>query len=288
MASLIIKMVLWLTISMGLGAIIAWFLLKIDCKKRTKEKEDSLSAVILERNNMIEKLEKRLRYEKRVSQKLSDQLKRAEEELLSSTSLITTLQNRFDNLKSVVTKKDDTLVLKEQNFLLLKEIDRLKNIDSRRVKELEGFENTLIIAEKRVQEIERDCHQVIKTLEHDLDSLNRENLKSQEEIELFKEEIGRLKRELKLYKADRFDEEFIISKDQFTKIEEQLIKYQGEIEKLKAENRVLLEKIEKNCNETENSFKLLEERSVNGLQKESDESRMVKVFRETYKKITKP
>ena len=106
-------------------------------------------------------------------------------------------------------------------------------------------------------------------------------------IKLYEKNIKAFEEELKLYEADSFAPEFIISKDQFLKIEEQLEIYQEEIKSLKNENSELLLKSQKSFNTQHFADRVLEDKEANQFKKENDEGSMVKVFRETYKKITK-
>ena len=262
------KMTFWLLAAMSLGFIVAWLLSRNIYKKNKAYKEDDFLAVILERNNMIEKLEKSFRNKKIMFQQISEKLSDSEEALSKKTSQLTTLQHKLNSYNS---NENINLKLKEQNVLLSRKIQKLEAIDTKRLKELEGFEEIVLLAEAKVENVEKDYKQIVKKLDDDV-----ENMKS------YEKRIKALEEELKLYEAESSDAEFIISKDQFIKIEEQLELYQKEIESLKNEKN------------EKNELLLKSQKSFTGLHfqdkildKEEDESSMVEAFRKTYKKITK-
>lgn len=284
MTELMIKMTSWLVAAMALGFIVSWLLSRIIYKKKEAYKVDSLSAVLLERNNMIEKLEKSFRNEKIMLGKVSADLIDAEKLLSEKTSLVTTLHHRLENSN---LNKTDTLVLQEKNNLLATEIQKLKQLDRKRVDELRGFEEVLFLAEERMEENEKNYRQVVKQLDNDIEVLTVQNEKHKRNKKLYESTINDFKESLKLYKADTSEPEFIISKDQFVKIEEQLVIYQKEIENLKSENDKLLLKFKKSDKELRLEPDSLEDKMVEELNKENDDGSMVKAFRETYKKITK-
>ncbi|CAA6814829.1 MAG: Unknown protein [uncultured Sulfurovum sp.] len=284
MTELMMKMTSWLVAAMALGFIVAWLLSRIISKKRQSEEADTFSSIILERNNMIDKLEKNFRNERVVFEQLSNDLKDSEESLAEKTSLLTTLQHKLDNNNSNV---NSNLALKEKNNLLLAEIQKLKQRDIKRVEELEGFEEILLLAEKKVEANERNYRQILNKLDEEIELLTMDNKKYQNTMKTYQKSITELQEELVLYEADSSDAEFIISKDQFVKIEEQLLIYQEEINILKNENSELLLKLQKNVHRVQAKERTLEEKAVDELEKERDDGSMVKVFRETYKKITK-
>ena len=284
MTELMIKMTSWLVAAMALGFIVSWLLSRIIYKKKEAYKVDSLSAVLLERNNMIEKLEKSFRNEKIMLGKVSADLIDAEKLLSEKTSLVTTLHHRLENSN---LNKTDTLVLQEKNNLLATEIQKLKQLDRKRVDELRGFEEVLFLAEERMEENEKNYRQVVKQLDNDIEVLTVQNEKHKRNKKLYESTINDFKESLKLYKADTSEPEFIISKDQFVKIEEQLVIYQKEIENLKSENDKLLLKFKKSDKELRLEADSLEDKMIEELNKENDDGSMVKAFRETYKKITK-
>ena len=284
MTELVIKMTSWLVASMALGFIVAWLLSRIIYTSKRSYDEDTFSAVILERNNMIDKLEKKFRNKKMMFEKLSKHLNTSEESLAEKDSLLITLKNRIENSNS---NKSSSLELKEKNNLLRMQIQKLEQSDIKRVNELEGLEEILLLAEEKVEENKKKYQQILKKLDEDIELLTLENEKNKMSMKLYEKNIKAFEEELKLYEADSFAPEFIISKDQFLKIEEQLEIYQEEIKSLKNENSELLLKSQKSFNTQHLSDRVLEDKVADSLKKENTEGSMVKVFRETYKKITK-
>ena len=280
MTELMMKMTSWLVAAMVLGFVVAWLLSRIIYKKRQDNKENAFSAVILERNNIIDKLEKSFRDKRKIFEEVSNDLKNSQEALAEKTSLLTTLQNRVDN-----SNENTSLVLKEKNNLLAIKIQKLEEDDIKRVGELEGFEEILLLAEKKVEENEKSYQEVLKSLDEDIEHLTLENEKNKTNIKFYKKNIKAFEEDLKLYKSDSLDSEFIISKDQFLKIEEQLVIYQEEIKSLENVNSELLLKAAKSFTGLQEDS-VLENKTFSELGKERDDGAMVKAFRETYKKIT--
>ena len=210
-------------------------------------------------------------------EKLSEDFKKSEESFAEKTSLLTTLQNRLDNSSS---SKNNNLVLKEKNNLLFKQIQKLEESDIKRVKELEDFGEIVLLAEEKVEENEKNYRQILKKLDNDIEHLTIKNEKHENNIKVYEKTITDFEESLKLYEADSSEPEFIISKDQFVQIEEQLSIYQKEIKSLKYKNNDFLLK-------SQTESRGLEGKIIKELHKERDDSSMVKVFRETYKKITK-
>jgi len=99
----------------------------------------------------------------------------------------------------------------------------------------------------------------------------------EEQIHKLKALIKSQEEELKLYRGNAEEDEFIISKDQFTHIEKQLIAYQKEIKALKEENQRLMGKSKEEQGWT-----------AKIATSELDDSTIVKLFHNTYQKITKP
>jgi len=217
MTDLMMKMTSWLLASMFLGFIVAWFLSRIIFRRKQNSMEDMFDVAIVERNNTIDELEKKIRKEKGVFETVSNELENSKEVLAEKTSLLTTLQNRLENNNSG------------------------ENIKQR----YEEFEEVLILAEEKLEENEKSFTKVVEKLNEEMETLSLDNAKDKQTIKRYEKRIKTLEEELKLYQAEKLDAEFIISKDQFLKIEEQLIIYQKEIASLKNENAELLEKLEK-------------------------------------------
>jgi len=199
-------MTFWLVAAMLLGFIVAWFLSRIIYKRKQNTIEDMFDTVIVEQNNTIDELEKNFRNKREVFESVSNELKNSKEVLAEKTLHIKTLQNKLDNSNS-----NESINL-----------------------ELKGFEEVLILAENRIEK-----------LNEEMEYLTLEKQKDKKNIKLYKKSIKTLEEELKLYKAEKLDAEFIISKDQFLKIEEQLKIYQKEITHLKNANAELLVKLQR-------------------------------------------
>ncbi|CAA6800398.1 MAG: Unknown protein [uncultured Sulfurovum sp.] len=284
MTALIVKMTFWLLAAMALGLIVAWLLSRIVYQKRQREVEDSLSAVIVERNNMIDKLEKNFRHEKIMFEKVSDDLNDLEKAHAQRVSELTILKNR---LNTANTKKDETLKLKEKYSSLLMENQAFQKVEHKRLKELEDFEKVLLRAEDKLVEQEREHAVHTRNLDENIEKLLEQNRIQEEHHRLEQKNIAELEESLKLYQADSQEAEFIISKDQFVQIEAQLETYQKEITFLKTENNALRAKLKPNALILIPDEKSLEHKVTELERKESDDSSMLEVFRETYKKITK-
>jgi len=269
MIELMLKMIFWLLSAMTLGFIVAWLLAKVFYQKKQSAQHDGLSAVIVERNNMVDKLEKKFHNQRVMFEKISDDLKYAEKDVAEKSSLLETLHNKLNTLNS---SERESLELKRENLLCKHEIKKLKEVDSKRVKELKGFEEILLLAEKKIEE----NHESIK-------KLHAQNERQKYSLKGYKKHIDELQEELKLYASNSSDPEFVISKDQFVKIEEQLKEYQEKIDFLTNENNQLHLKMKKTKQEPD---EILEEKAVDEVKREEDEGTMVKVFKETYHKIT--
>ncbi len=269
MSELMLKMVFWLISAILLGFLIGWLYSKAKQREKYIIEIDSLNSIIKERNEILEKLEKKFRNQKTMIEKLTSNYEKSEEVVAQKTAQITQMQLNFDKVNSSFDRSRE---LKEENLKLLNEIKSLKQKDQERVKELAEFEKVLIKAEERVEE----TNSQIEKLKDKLEALILEKEEQQKAMELYRETIADFEEELKLYKASKEDQEFIISKDQFTHIEEQLIEYQKEIESLKKMNRELI------ANNTIETKKVIKNEN-----REVDDGSVVKIFKDTYNKITK-
>ena len=264
MIELIIKMTFWLLASMGLGLFVGWLFFRNSSRKKYIEELDSLDAIISERNRMLDVIEKKFRNEKIRSQKSSEEIYELEKMLSEKTSMVTQLKTELDSVDRVEDEH-----LKQR----VKELERL---DRRREKELEEFESVLLKAEESIEKQAKEHLKIVDELTQKIDLLELENHEKVKTIELYQDRIAELEEELKLYTANSKDAEFVISKDQFTKIEEQLEKYQEEIRVLKKEKSDLL-----------NNLKEDEDDSLKEEILELNDGSIGKLFRETYKRITK-
>jgi len=236
------QMTLWLIASMLLGFIIAWFLSRIIYRRKEQQNKEIFDALIVERNNTIDELEKKIRYKKELFENLSSRLKDREEALLEKTSLLTTLQNKIANSSS---NESINLRLREKNNLLSLKNQKLRDIDRKRVMELKSFEEVLLLAEDKIEESEKTYFKAVEKLNEEMEVLTSENRENREHIRFYKKHTISLEEELKLYKSGNKDSEFIISREQFIAVETQLQKYQNEINTLQNTNRDLLMKLNK-------------------------------------------
>ena len=264
MSELMMKMAFWLLIAALLGFLIGWFYSKAKQREKSGVEIDELNSIVHERNQMLEKLEKKFRNQKIMIDKLILDYEKSEEVLAQKTGELRQMKLNIDN--------NDTKTLREENLKLVNEIESLKKREQKKVKELADLEKVLMKAEEIIEE----SSDKIENLKENIESLLLENEEQQNIAELYRETIADFEEELKLYTANRDEGEFIISKDQFTHIEEQLIEYQKEIESLKKMNRELLAN-----NSIESKKKMREEES------EIEDGSVTKIFKETYNKITK-
>jgi len=242
MTELMIKMTSWLVAAMLLGFMVAWFLSRILYNRKEHQIEDMFDSVIIERNNMIDKLEKDFRREREVFETVSNELKDTEDALAEKTSLLTTLQSKLNKDGS---SENSMHKLQQENSRLSSKNQKLIEIDRQRIVELKSFEEVVLLAEEKVEEHEKLYYKMLEELNEEIDRLTVENDKHKESIKIYEKRINKLEKELKLYKAENTDPEFVISKDQFLAIEEQLKSYQKEINSLKNANTGLLLKLKK-------------------------------------------
>ncbi len=269
MSELIIKMVFWLLAANILGFLIGWFYAKAKQREKYLVEIDALNSIVKERNEMLEKLEKKFRNQKNMIDKLTSDYEKSEEVVAEKTGLLTQMKLNLDKAKSHI---HSSTALKEENLKLLNEIHSLKQKDQQRVKELAEFEKVLIKAEETIEE----NNVQIENLKEKIESLLLENEEQRRTTELYRETIADFEKELKLYSADKNESEFIISKDQFTHIEEQLVEYQKEIESLKKMNSELI---------ANNNIEM--KKNMKHEDAEVDDGSVAKIFKDTYKKITK-
>ena len=210
-----IEMTSWLVAAMVLGFIVAWLLSKEINKRKQKKEKNKFLTVINERNGVIEKLEQGFRKKETMLKELTEDFKKSQEELAVKTSGLTTLQNKFNHLEN---NQSESLAVK--NF---------QKTDAKRLKELSEFEEVLILAESKIDENEEKYRKKLKSLEETISNLTLAN----EKYKKYKKTIASLEEELHLYRSNSSDVEFIISKDQFVRLENQLRVYQEEINALK-------------------------------------------------------
>jgi len=310
MTELIAKMVLCLVAALILGFLIGWLLSKLAHSKNHLMKVDALSSSLDEKNETIELLKKENTKEKSLVENFVVTNKKLKGSLNDKESLIGEQSIQLDNVQKELhlaqSNVSESLRAKEDNKALLHQLNILEKSFYTKEAEIHELETVLVKAEERIEEKSKlattykDEMETIKsqTVEQEnkgVQALNEslaekeklfEQMKNKVEeltiindekahsITLYQDTISQLENELKLYSVDGKDDEFIISKDQFTHIESKLADYQKEILLLKDENNMLKGKDKKVMPENTNHSEL-------------DDIAIVKLFRDTYKKITK-
>lgn len=288
MTELILSMIFWLLLAMVLGLVVAWLFAKVYYKRREKNQADDYSASLLERNNLIDKLKNNLDKKKLVYEQVSHELDTTKATLASKSTQTKNLQNQLTSLSTSVGETD---TLKRQNNLLNLELERVKNMNEKISNELAEFETVLVRAEEKLEENEKSYQQVIRSLDKEVEALSISNQEQKQRLIKSEKYITTLEEDLKLYHANNRDPEFIITKDQFMKIEEQLKNYQEEINQLKEEKDEAISKKRKTVKNPSTELAVIEnkseDKSMDEPEHHKDDSSMVRVFRDTYKKITK-
>jgi len=288
MTELIFSMIFWLLLAMVLGLVVAWLFAKVYYKRREKNQADDYSASLLERNNLIDKLKNNLDKKKLGYEQVSHELDTTKATLASKSTQTKNLQNQLNSLSTSVGEADS---LKRQNNLLNLELERVKNMNEKISDELAEFETVLMRAEEKLEENEKSYQQIIRSLDKEVEALTLSNQEQKQRLIKSEKYIATLEEDLKLYHANNRDPEFIITKDQFMKIEEQLKNYQEEINQLKEEKDEVISKKRKMLKVPSTELAVIEnkseEKSMDEPEHHKDDSSMVRVFRDTYKKITK-
>ena len=295
MTELIMKMVLCLVVALLLGLVIGWLLSKIAQSKKHHLEVDVLSNTLEDRNSHMKMLEKQFSEKETALLQYTHENRELKESLVEKSNNLIDTEKKLKNAEKALSTN---LNYKEENEKLLQQITQFKNEAESKTKELEELETVLIKAEKTIEDksnllsdsakkLATFASGVVGGLAVSSDSVDEEKLKSKIEeltltndekdssIELYQNTILELENELKLYMTNGEEDEFIISKDQFTHIEEQLTDYQKEIKALKEENSRLVQ-----LSGAENT-------ASDSKSDDMDDISIVKLFRETYKKITK-
>jgi len=295
MIELIIKMVLCLVLALILGLIVGWLLSKIAQSKKHLFEVDVLSNTLKDRNNHIDMLEKQFSEKETTLLQHTHENRELKETLLDKSNMLRDIEKKLQTAENSIRSNQN---LKEENEGLLKQVIQFKNVAQSKTKELEELETVLVKAEETIEDksnllsdstkkLATFSSGVVGGLVVDSDSDSEERLKGKiEELTLTNEEknnsivlyqntISELENELKLYITNGEEDEFIISKDQFIHIEKQLVDYQKEIKELKEENSHLVQ------------LSSSEDTNHNSKSDDMDDVSIVKLFRETYKKITK-
>ena len=229
MTDLIVEMVVWLLLALVFGFFIGWIFTRAKEAEKYSIERDSLSSSLSDRDEMLGKLEKKFRNQKIMFDKLSADYEFSEEQVAEKTSLLTQIKANLEKTKMGIDSGEE---LTKKNKSLIQQTKNLEFLDKKRRLELEEFEHVLIKAEVA---IENNDEEILK-LEDTIETVSLENEEKTDAIALYIRTIADFEEELRLYTSTKEDSEFVISKDQFVKIEEQLIKYQNEIELLKKKN----------------------------------------------------
>ena len=309
MTELIMKMILCLVVALILGFIIGWLLSKIYQSKKYLLENDMLASTLDDRNERIDMLEKQFMDKETKLLKFNHENRELKELLEEKRALLDEKSHSFikleEQLNIAKNSVSENLSVKEDTQALLQRIDKLESEAKRREKEIEELETVLIKAENTIEEkqslfLDRDAQlaalkvnghgvsgifssdgvidnksKTVEALENKIEELNLVNEEKEKTMALYQETIGELEEELKLYNTHGEEDEFVISKDQFTHIEEQLVDYQKEIAILKEENSHLHQVA--NSDGSNQKLKATDRDNIS----------IVKLFKETYKKITR-
>ena len=245
MIDLIIKMTFCLIIALILGFFIGWMLSRTFLRKKQAVEIDELNRRLVEYRDEIEKqVEKEVNREKGLKENNLENRKN-KSDLLTKNKLLDKKKQEVWKLQKELKFSENSLKenlnAKEYNQDLIEQIIALEEKEEGHQEEIKGLERVLIKAETMIE--------------------GRDTL------------IARLQEELK---EEKEIEELLITKDQFTQIEAQLIEYQREI--------LLLKAINKNLTKSDNEKSLIEIKEISS---ELDDSAIVKLFGDTYKKIIK-
>jgi len=161
-------------------------------------------------------------------------------------------------------KINQLLKVKEEEFILLEQTMK-KSIN------LEEYSQKLAQKDMFIKELQYETNKELQGFERVL-------VKAEKIIEERDSTILELNKKVNFIDEDIKEEELLITKDQFIQIEGQLLEYQKEIKQLKEKNEALVKT-------TKNNKKMLF--SSNEENSELDDSAIVKLFGDTYKKITK-
>jgi chromosome segregation ATPase len=296
MTELIMKMVLCLVVALILGLIIGWLLSKIAQSKKHHLEVDVLSNTLDDRNNHIEMLEKQFSEKETALLQYNHENRELKESLVEKSNNLLNIESKLKSAEEVI---DSNQNFKNENERLQKQVIQFRDEAQSKTKELEELETVLVKAEETIEDksnllsdsakklatfasgvvgglaVGSDTNDSDENLKKKIEELTLTNDEKDNSIGLYQNTISELENELKLYMTNGEEDEFIISKDQFTHIEAQLVDYQKEIKELKEDNSRLaqLSSNEKKTDDLKSA--------------EMDDISIVKLFRETYKKITK-
>jgi len=312
MIDLISKMVLCLLVALLLGFLIGWLLSKIIQAKKHIVTLDKLNNDLAEKDDQLIKLNREYGDNKAMLLTLTDTNKELntlledKSKAFDERSLeLTQVQQALHIAQNTV---NENITAKEHNQALVQQVNNLEKLYAKKNVELKELEEVVVKAEDKVEETYRLCSDKekqlknqyskdtegldkfkelkfssvvkengVKKLEAELEALSSKNNENKESIARYQKKISDLEEELKRNSIESEEDEFIISKDQFIHIENQLVQYQKEIDALKEENKILTSKSSE-----------IEILKIKGETSELDDTSIVKLFRDTYKKITKP
>ena len=277
MTELIIKMVTCLVIALLIGLVVGWLLAKVAQSKKHLVELDILDNTLNEKNADIEMLEKQFSEKETVILRYENENNELKELLAKKSNDLIKIEEKLITAEESL---DSSLNIQKENKKLQLKITQLDHEVNAKTNELEEFETVLIkaeetIANKMATRTEAGSSATDEKLKNRIKKLTLSNDEKDSSIALYQKKILELENELKPYLSDEEDD-FIVTKDQFTHIEKQLIDYQDKIKELKEENNRLVKL---------SSYS--EKVSDNFTPDEMDDVAIVKLFRETYKKITK-
>jgi len=199
------------------------------------------------------------RYIKRVN-KLSKNLSTSEDAVKKLKDINLNRENELKIIMSKNTKNESELEIKNQNIWKIKK--ELTASEQSLKENLNAKEYNQSLLQKSIE-----LEKLLEQNEQEISGLEGVLMKAEKMIEESNKKIALLENK---YKKENLQEELIMTKDQFSYIEVQLSEYQKEISRLQKINRKLQEKPD-----------VKEESS------EIDDSPIVKLFEDTYKKIIK-
>ena len=211
MIELIVKMIVCLVVAIILGFIFGWLLSQVRSKKKYLLEVKNLEKILFDRDISLKEAQGTYKDEQMNGKKMAlkntnvtTQLLEKSKELEEQSMVLKKIKKELEFQKNNLNKKVDTQENREglaQKVLELESLLEQSNIES------QGLENVLVRADSLIEE----HNNTIKVLEKKLFSC-QENENNQEE-------------------------EFVITKDQFTQIESQLVEYQEEIKRLTELNK---------------------------------------------------
>lgn len=240
-----IKMALCLLGALTLGFIIGWLLSNKLTKKKCLIKINKLTNNLLTSEDAVKKLKEINLNREEDLKTMMNKNKKNELELEKKAQSIWRIQRK---LTASEHSLKENLNAKEYNQSLLQKNIELERLLEQNEKEISGFEGVLIKAEKMIEEKDK--------------------------------QIALLEKGKCVEDSEEKLEELIMTKDQLSYIEAQLLEYQKEIAELEKKNKRLKEK-------NQAKVPLEKKNEKKDESSELDDSAIVKLFGDTYKKIIK-